>query len=1080
MTSHLAAVAAMLAVAVSPVHAEPARGYYRFPAIHDRTIVFTAEGDLWTVGLEGGVARRLTSHAALESYASFSPDGRSIAFSASYDGPTEVYVMSAEGGLPRRMTWDGEVARVAGWTRDGRILYATPAHSRLPDAQLASVDPDSGERALIPLSQAAEGAFEESGKTLFFARPAFQGSHTKRYRGGTAQRIWKLPEGDKEATLLTGDFEGTSRWPMWWQGRVYFASDRDGTMNLWSMNDKGSDLRQHTRHQGWDLQSPSLDRGHIVYQLGADLRCFEISSGRDERLDIRLESDFDQMRERWIKKPMDYLTAAHVSPDGERVVLTARGQVFVAPAKQGRLVEATRHAGVRYRQARFFPDGRSLAVLSDETGEVEWWKVPANGVGEPSALTKDGRVLRFDGAVSPDGKRIAYHDKNQELWLLDIASGKSTRIARSAAGEFSDLAWSPDSRWLAYVAPSDNGMGRIWLYGTDEATAVPLTSGRVASSGPAWGLDGKWLYFLSDRNLDSLVPSPWGNWQPEPFLDRTAKIYAAALQKDLRSPFQPVDELHPQPEDKKDADKDKSKPPVTVRVDLDGLERRVYEVPVPADNMESLSVGEKRLFWIARDTSAERKAKLVAVDIEPREPKPKMLLADVKGYELSADGKKLLVRKGDELFVLDASASEHGDLSEKKVPLEAWAFPLDPREEWRQMFAEAWRLERDYFYDPAMHGVDWAGMRKKYEPLVERVTDRGELNDLLAQMVSELSALHIFVRGGDHREGPDQIQVAALGADLVLDEAAGGWRVRRVYRADPDFPDELSPLARPGVEVSDGEVITRINGVGVLSVPDPASLLRNQAGRQVLLEIKGGKGGPSREVVVVPLSPERAVDLRYDEWEYTRRLEVENAGKGDIGYVHLRAMGGGNYTEWARNFYPVYRRKGLIVDVRHNRGGSIDSWILEKLLRRAWFYWQPRVGIPDWNMQFAFRGHVVVLVDEWTASDGEAFAEGFRRLGLGKVIGTRTWGGEIWLSGSNVLVDKGIATAAETGVFGPEGEWLIEGRGVDPDIVVDNLPRATFDGRDAQLEAAIAYLQEKLRKEPVSDPAAPLYPDKSR
>ena len=452
----------------------------------------------------------------------------------------------------------------------------------------------------------------------------------------------------------------------------------------------------------------------------------------------------------------------------------------------------------------------------------------------------------------------------------------------------------------------------------------------------------------------------------------------------------------------------------------------------------------------------------------------------VREYLLSADNKKLLVRKEKEndLYVFDAGDKAPEKLDESKVDLSRWTFSFDPREQWRQMFVEAWRLERDYFYDRGMHGLDWPKIREKYQPLVDRVRSRDELSDLLAQMVSELSALHIFVAGGDLRKGPDEVEVGSLGAELAKDDAAGGWRVVRIYAADPDFPQALSPLRRDGAGIEEGDVIESVNGVATLSVPDPSALLRNQAGRQVLLHVKP-KAGAARDVIVSPMKAQEAANLRYDDWEYERRRRVEEEGKGAIGYVHLRAMGGDNYAEWARDYYPVFRRQGLILDVRHNRGGNIDSWILGKLLRKAWFYWQDRVGDPYWNMQYAFRGHMVVLVDQWTASDGEAFAEGFQRLGLGKVIGTRTWGGEIWLSGSNVLVDNGIATAAEFGVYGPEGQWLIEGHGVEPDIVVDNLPRATFDGKDEQLDAAIRHLEERIREEPVKDLPPPAFPRKA-
>src|SRR5262249_17818767 len=430
---------------------------------------------------------------------------------------------------------------------------------------------------------------------------------------------------------------------------------------------------------------------------------------------------------------------------------------------------------------------------------------------------------------------------------------------------------------------------------------------------------------------------------------------------------------------------------------------RLIEVPVPPGNYTELAVNDTALFWLSTP-AGDKKATLSAAEIARDEVKVKTVTTDVKGYELSADGQKLLIQKEADLYIVDAEAAA-AKLEKKEVELDHWTLSVQPREEWKQMFVEAWRLERDYFYDRGMHGVDWQAMRKKYEPLVERVNSRDELADLTAQMVSELSALHIFVKGGEMRKGPDEVQPASLGAELARDEAAGGYRVAHVYQSDPDVPEEVAPLAWPAVRIREGDVIELINGVRVLPVPDVGVLLRNKAGRQVLLRVKPAGGGASRDVIVTPQSAEDFANLRYREWEYTRRLAVEEQGKGDIGYVHLRAMGGENFTEWARNFFPVFTRKGLIIDVRNNEGGNIDSWILSRLLRKAWFHWTQRVGqSPSWNMQYAFRGHLVVLCNEMTSSDGEAFTEGFKRLGLGKVIGTRTWGGEIWLSGENFLV----------------------------------------------------------------------------
>ncbi|HZH40894.1 MAG TPA: S41 family peptidase [Gemmatimonadales bacterium] len=1048
----------------------PGLGYYRFPALHGDTLVFTAEGDLWMVDAAGGVARRLTSGQGEETNATISPDGKTIAFVGSYEGPAEIYTVPVAGGVPVRRTWGGGVP--VGWTPDGKLLLSSGVMSTLPDARLFTLDLATGARAPIPLAQAAEGAYDRTGGALYFTRFSFQGSHTKRYKGGTAQNLWKLPAGATEAIPLTADFPGTSKTPMWWQSRVYFVSDRDGSMNLWSMDADGHDLKQLTHHQGWDIQSPALAGGNIVYQLGADLWIYDIAGGQGHLIPVTLTSDFDQLRVRWVTKPGDYVTATHVSPNGDRVVLTARGQVFVAPVGTGRLVEASRRQGVRYRSARFAPDGKSVVVLSDESGETDWWRLPANGVGSPEPITNDARVLRWDGVTSPDGKYLAYYDKNQTLWLVDVTAKKTTRIEASLDGDYQDLTWSPDSKWLAYTRPGAS-FSTIVLYSIASGKATAVTTPRADSYAPGWSADGKWLYFLSDRTFRSLVGSPWGARAPEPFFDHQTKIYLVSLVKDLRSPFQAKDETPALPPDtgKKD---------VTVSVDFDGIMDRLLEVPVPAGNYANLSVGSDRIFYLSFATSFDNTRSLMSLEISSQAPKAKTVSEGLRQYELTADRKKLMIEKDGDTYVVDAASAPATLESKSQVQLADWTFPIDPREEFAEMFREAWRLERDYFYDQHMNGVDWPAMRKKYAPLALRVTSRGELSDVLAQMVSELSALHIFVYGGDFRQGQDQVTLGSLGATYERDSANSGWRVTHVYRSDPDFPVQRSPLAVPALGVAEGDVIQMVNGVPSLSVPDVDALLENQTGKQVLLRVKTpGSSTGGRDVVVTPISRGALSGLRYSEWEYTRRLAVDAASHDSIGYVHLRAMGQNDMAQFERDFYPALTRQGLIIDVRHNQGGNIDSWILEKLMRKAWMYWQGRIGQPYWNMQWAFRGHVVVLCDQWTASDGEAFSEGFRRLGLGKVIGARTWGGEIWLSSSNTLEDRGIATAAENGVYGPEGAWLIEGHGVDPDSVVDNLPGAAYRGQDAQLEAAIAYLRAEIKTHPTPVPPPPAYPDKS-
>ena len=1076
------------------------KGWYRTPSIHGDTIAFSAEGDLWLVGVGGGLARRLTTHPGDETDPIFSPDGATIAYIANYEGPNEIYTMPSNGGVPTRRTFlGGGLAGLAGWTPDGKILFATSAFSGLPDARLATID-SANQIAPVPLSQAAQGSYDARGGTLFFTRLERQPSFNKRYQGGSAEKIWKYTQGS-EASPLTADFDGTSKYPMYWQQRVYFLSDRDGIMNLWSMDESGKQLRQLTKHQGFDIKSASLAEGKILYQLGADVRLYDIASSQDRAIPIELPSDFDSLREHWVKNPVEYLSSVHLSPDGGSIVLTARGRVFVAPAKQGRFVDVSERTPGRFREARLMPDGKSVIVLSTESGEVELWTYPANGKGAGTQLTKDGSVLRWEAIPSPDGKWLAHQDKNQQLWLYNIAAKTNKKIATAVNGNndgpaFDGLVWSGDSRWLAYDESANNTFQRVTLYNVETGVATPVTTDRYNSGSPAWSADGKWLYFVSDRALKSSVSSPWGPRLPDPFFDRANKIYGLALKKDLISPFQPNDELHPANADKdkkeetkptdKDADKAKAEKPKVekVDIDLDGIAARLVEVPVPPGNYRDLQFASERLCWIDEDAANPEKNELQCVAIANKGDKPETIIDSIKTFEVSADRKKMMIHKQNDLYVVDSGISADAmknpkTLTEAQVDLKPWNFSVIPAEEYREAYLDAWRLERDYFYDRHMHGVDWPVIRDKYQELMGRIRNRAELSDLISDMVSELSALHTFVVGGDLREGVDHIPVASLGALLVRDQAAAGYRVEHIYLTDPDRPDKLSPLAKPGSQLADGDVITGINGVSVMSVGHINELLRDQAGKQVLVSYHRKGNNESHDVVAKPISRRDEANLRYSEWEYTRRKKVEEQSAGRFGYIHLRAMGSDDIRQWEEEYTPIYDREALIVDVRHNRGGNIDSWLLGKMLRKAWMYWQGRDGLPYWNMQGAFRGPIVVLCDEITASDGEAFSEGFRRLGLGKLIGTRTWGGEIWLSFSNFLADKGIASAAETGVYGPDNRWLIEGRGVEPDMVVDNLPHSTFEGNDAQLEAAVTYLAKLVKEHPDPVPNHPPYPDKA-
>ncbi len=1100
---------------------EGRRGYYSDPALHGDTIVFISEGDLWSVSVKGGAARRLTTGSGIENQARISPDGQTVAFHANYEGPSEVYTMPIDGGLPLRRTWDGN-SLPEGWSPDGRLLIATGRYSTLPGSELALID-NKGGHEIVPLAEAAEGAYSSDGSILFFTRWFKQPSETKRYKGGWAESIWRF-DGKDEAVPLTADWAGTSTNPMYWNERVYFLSDRDGVMNVYSMSPQGGGVKEESHQHFFDVSFASLDDGRVVYASGADLWLLDLKTGHEAVIPITLVSDFDQMRQHWVTKPLQYLTEAHISPDGSRVVLTARGEIYTFPAKPGRIVRVAGESDVRYREARFLPDGKSILALSTKTGETEFWKFAADGESAPEQWTNGAKVLRWDGVPSPDGQWLAHRDKDQQLWIYNIKTKTEKRIAQSMNGDFDDLSWSPDSQWLAYTETADNTFNQIKVLNVASGAIEALTSDHYNSENPAWSSDGKWLYFLSDRNLQTTIPSPWGPRQPQPHFDRAVKIYELALTPGLRSPFLPFDELHSGAPEKKDEQKpdttnDKTaappasaadnkpantnqstaagkgekgedkgatkgeKKPFGVSIDFTALDSRLDVVPVPPGNYGSLQATDRRLCWLNASDGAEPKQVLQCLDIGNKGDEPDTILANVAGFEISLDRKKLLAARGDGLYVLDSDL-RGGALNDPRALLKAaidlshWTITTNPHDEFRGIFLDAWRLERDYFYDPNMQGVNWVAMRDRYLPLVDRVASRDELNAVIAQMVSELSALHTFVGGGDDRKPTDMIATASLGAVLRRDEKAGGFVVEHIYKYDPDLPNLAPPLARPDSLVKEGETIVSIDGQNLLNVTDEQELLRGKAGLQVMLRVKPATG-EVRDVLVKPISESDDARARYAEWEYTRRVQVDSISKGAIGYVHLQAMSASDIDQWARDYFPVFNRQGLIIDVRHNQGGNIDSWLLGDLLRKGWFYWQPRVGNPSWNMQYAFRGHIVVLCDYGTASDGESFTEGIKRFQLGTVIGTRTWGGQIWLAEDNKQADNGLATAAETGVYGPEGIWLIEGHGVEPDKVVDNLPHATFEGSDAQLQAAIDLLTQQIKEDPRPVPQHPPYPDKA-
>ncbi|MCL1893227.1 MAG: S41 family peptidase [Holophagaceae bacterium] len=1096
------AVAAVIAI---PTVGMAQEGYFRMPAHKGDKVFFVAEGDIWSASMNGGKAQRLTTHTGQETRPVVSPDGKWLAFSAGYEGQNDAYVMPVEGGLPKRIGFEG--GSPIGWTPKGEVIYVC-SNNKGPSGQriLVSVNPSTLVRTPFPLADANDACMDDSGKYLYFIRIGIHmmGDNARNYRGGAVAELWRYEVGTKNEAIKL-DIKGAAKRPMWWKDRLYFIGDSTGCDNIWSVKPDGSDPIQVTKHRDWEVRSAYLAEGKITYQLGADIHLLDLSSNQDQIIKINLVSDFEQMRNRSIRA-MSYLNNVSFAPTGEKVTFTARGNVTVAGVQNIRRVDVAVPKGSRVTSAILSKDGKSVYAFNDADGEKQIWRYSADGTTGAEVLTKDKGADRAGMYPSPDGTYLAHSDRKGNLWLLNLTTKDNQLIDSNNYGATPSVTWSTDSKTIALQRPNSNvRSNQIVLYSLETKQKVQVTSDKYESSSPAFSPDGKWLYFLSNRHFQVVNGSPWGDRNMGPYFDRRTKMYAIALQEGLTFPFEPRTELDAPPAESprqegregnqagapagrdggaREGGRD-ARPANLPAIQWAGLAERIYEIPLPPSNYSNLSVDARRLYFMERETGGTA---MKTLEISNNGARAEVFLANASSYTLSLDGRKLLVtrRSGGgapggrggqgggqdaEYLILDAGARAPQDVSRFTVRVGDWNITADPKAEWRQMFYDAWRMHRDRFFDAKLRGLNWEGLKKKYEPLISRVTDRNELNDLLAQMMGELGAMHSQVRAGDQRSIPDSWAQSYLGA--ILEKTPEGYRIEHIYRTETELPNEAGPLAKQGMNIKEGDVITSINNRPVLEARHISDLLNNRSGQQVLLGLKRGQT-ELKPVIVTPVNGGQNNTLRYTDWEENNRQQVEKASNGRFGYLHLRAMGGSDINTFAREYYANAERDGLIIDVRRNNGGNIDSWVIEKLLRRAWSFWTTPTGnYRGANMQQTFRGHLVVLIDEYTYSDGETFAEGIKQLGLGPVVGRRTSGAGAWLTDSNGLVDGGMIRVAEWPQFSvKDGSWLIEGVGVTPDVEVVNLPYETFNGRDRQLETAIKILQDKMK----SDPIVPLKP----
>ena len=1095
-----AAAAVLLAVltgstGVSRAADTPPDGFYRYPTIAGGTIVFASEGDLWKVTAAGGVAMRLTAYEGEEKWPALSPDGRLVAFTAQYEGNDDVYVMPVNGGEPVRLTWHPMPDQVIGWTADGRIVFRSRCDHPHGDYRIYRIAPTGGLPERLPLDPAAWIAFEPDGKRVAYQKIGLETHNWKRYKGGEAEQIYVGtldPVDFKEAT----NWDGKDAFPMWAKdGRIYFVTDRWGRPNLASMKADGGDIKRHTAFDDYDVRWPSLGDGVIVYQHKMDLWAYDLASGKNAIVPVTLPSDRLQVRERFVD-PMANLRSWGLSKEGDRIVIESRGDVFVTRTKKKGLIRRiTENSLARTKTPAFSPDGKNIAAWTEVDGEEQLLLYPSDNGGAPRQVGRMDPGWHFAMQWSPDGKRIAWGDHTFRLLVTDVDGGGIT-VVDTGENEIRNYEWSPDSRFLAYDMPIDNGFSQVRIWDGQSKTVHPVSDTMFNSYSPTWDPKGKFLFFLSDRWINPYLDRAEARF----IVQKSALPVVVALQADGTLPFAPRGDTDPKTDDEKggkgkdaaEGDKGKEKgkkeePKVEpVKIDFDGLMGRVIEVPVPPGVYAGLKAVEGKLHWVSfeptgmmpkdgpgdDDDEDRRGGALQTYDIAGE--KLATVAPGVIGYDVSMSGKVLVYRTGAGFFRVEAGAMSGpkggpesgpgGD--DSRIDLSGWSIRVDPRQEWKQMLREAWRLQRDFFYDPAMHGVDWNAVWTQYGPLADRMASRDDLEDLIGEMFGELNVGHAYHWPGDLRRGKP-VGTGLLAADLDYDAGSGFWQIKRIYAGDYPDMDNASPLARADLKVTPGTWLVAIDGRPLVKGEDYLRRLANRAGQEVELSVNDApKLEGARRIVVKPVGSDTRI--RYATWIRDNRAYVDKASGGTIGYLHLYDMGGFGLQQFSRDYPPQWNKRGLIIDDRWNHGGFVATMIIAHLDRKVFSVGGLRYGnYVDTTPSRAFHGYMDVLINRQGGSDCETLAQSFKDFGMGPVIGTRTWGGWVGIRGDKPFRDGGGTTQPEFGGWDPRGRgWQIEGRGVDPDVVLDLSPDGFMDGRDEQLEYAIKDLMDKIAKDP--------------
>jgi len=1052
----------------------------RMPSISAESIAFVHADDIWVVPRSGGTARRLTTFPGAETDPHFSPDGRWIAFSGEYDGNVDVYLIAADGGEPRRLTWHPGEDRVFGWTVDGTGILFTSGRANAPRPWpgLWEVSTEGGMPHPWPLRRVARGMLSPDGRRMAYQRISPWESEFRNYRGGQAQAIRIIDFDTLEVEKLPWNGSNDLS-PVWLGDVIFFLSDRDWAMNVWAWDLKTKTLTQRTHFKEFDCKKLSGGAGTLVFENGGWLYTMDADGGEAVRLPVTLEGDFPWARPHWVDASK-YIRHAALSPTGKRALFEARGEIFTVPAKEGDIRNLSRSSGAADRAPSWSPDGQRVAWFSDESGEYQLIIADQFGKRIRTIELKDP-TFYYTPRWSPDGKYLAFTDADRQLWVLEVASGRAKvvdneRFAPPERNIYPE--WSPDSRWIAYTRRLKNQFNAVFVYSIESERSTAITDGLSDARCPAWDASGKYLYFLASTDYGLNVG--WLDMSSY-FRPLNEAVYLAVLSSDEVSPLRPRsddeedrkedgdrsagDESGVGREDSRHAEKpgeegDEKVP--TVKIEFDGLQNRIVAFDLPARSYRELKAGREGVLFFTEQVENASGLTLHRYELEDR--KDETVVDGIDGFTLSADGGKLLYwRPHHEYHLVDAAGES--ETKGEALDLSGMQMKVDPSAEWKQIFREAWRFQRDYFYVENVHGLDLDWAWRSYFPWVDHVRHRADLTYLLDILGGETSIGHSFVRGGDEPEVP-KVPVGLLGADYELDH--GRYRIVKIYSAENWNPDLHAPLSEPGLQVEPRDYLLAVDGRSLNEGMNLYSLFEHTAGVQTTLLVNDEpttKG--AHEITVVPVADETA--LRRRDWVENNRRKVDELSGGRLAYVWVPDTGSGGYTYFTRYYFAQQDKKGVILDERFNHGGSIADYMVDIMSRKLLGYFSNPVGDkqPFTAPNAAIWGPKVMIINEMSGSGGDMLPYMFRKLGIGPLVGTRTWGGLVGIWDVPPLVDGGTITAPRGGFYDTEGHWAVENEGVAPDVVVEQLPKELNEGHDPQLEKAVELALERLETEGV-------------